>query len=61
LNVNEQYITINVTHNRGGSRIFGGGGLIQGTKLLGGDMLQDAKHAGTRGVWGHAPQENFLK
>jgi len=34
----------------GGSRIFGKGGLIQGTKLLGGDVLQHAKYAGTRGV-----------
>jgi len=42
---------------RGGSRK--GGGLIQGTKLLGGDVLQHAKHAGTRGVWGHASPENF--
>jgi len=44
---------------QGGSRIFGKGGLIQGTKLLGGDVLQYAKHAGTRGSGGMPPQENF--
>jgi len=50
-----------ITLARGGSRIFGKGGLIQGTKLMGGDVLQHVKHVGTRAVWGHAPQENFLK
>ena len=47
---------------RGGSRIYkgGGGGLTQGTDLLGRGAKhtsQHVKHAGTRGVWGHAPQE----
>jgi len=42
---------------RGGSRIFGKEGLIQGTKLLGGDVLQHAKLAG---VWGHAPPGKFF-
>ena len=37
---------------RGGSRIYKSGGLTQGTNLLG-------RHAETRGVWGHAPQEKF--
>jgi len=46
---------------RGGSRIFGKGRLIQGTKLLGGDVLQHAKHAGTRGVWGHALPGKIFK
>jgi len=41
---------------RGGSRIFGKGGLIQGTKLLGGDVLQHASTRGGLGAW-----KNFLK
>ena len=35
-----------------------GGGLIEGTNFLGGDVLEHAKHAGTRGV---CPQEKFLE
>jgi len=42
------------------SRIFGKGGLIQGTKLLGGDVFQHAKHAGTRGS-GACPPGKFFK
>jgi len=41
---------------RGGSRIFGRG-LIQGTNLLCGDVLQHAKHAETRGP----PRKIFKK
>ena len=63
---------INTLHTRRErSRIYkggggGGGGLTQGTNLLGGGVQstptsQHAKHAGTRGVWGHAPQEIFEK
>jgi len=37
------------------------GGLIQGTKLSGGDVLQHVKHAGTRGSGGMPPPGNFLK
>ena len=50
-----------MVRHRGGSRTFGKRGLIQGTNLLGGDVLQHAKYAGTRGPGGMPPQENFLK
>jgi len=56
--INHEVLTL----SRGKCRIFGrGSGLIQGTNLLGGDVLQHAKYAGTRGPGGMPPQENFLK
>jgi len=48
--------------SRGGSRIFGkGGGVIQGTKPLGGDVLQRVKHAGARPGGMPPPRKIFFK
>ena len=50
-----QLISINEEHTRGGSRIYKGGGLAQGTNLLGRGVLELGESGGM------PPQEIFEK